>query len=882
MATQPSTAEKKRSRQLIDCMDQRIELDKEDGDIALFHALILKLEYITKLVTCGVLACVAEDVDRQRYSVEHKLVRADSIGDWVRALHDILTGPPAEFIEMSARVLQKELTQRVGPGDWRYDAVVKIGNAATAAGVKANLGRKTALRQFFDIGVLLRNRTRGHGAPTTSQCSQLVPHLSAGLDAVVERLSLLSMPWAYLHRNLSGKYRVSPLVGDCSPFDYLKRKTGENLLNGVYLFLNRPIIIPLVVSDAEVRDVFLPNGNFKNASFEMLSYVTNDAPRQDGTTWSSPPGRLPPSETEGLLELESFGDAFANVPPKRQDYVPRLDLERRVERELLDSERHPIVSLTGPGGIGKTSVAIAALHAITEHQDMPFEVVLWISARDIDLLETGPKPVAARVVRQVDIAHAAVELLEPEGHHLPGFDAEEYFQSCLARGAAGNTLYVLDNFETVQSPADVFAWIDTHIRPPNKVLITTRIRDFVGDYPIEISGMTEEEAGILVDRQAKRLGIGDLINSAYKEELISESEGHPYVIRILLGQVGRERRAVRPERIVASSEHILRALFERTYSALGPGSQRVFLLLCSWRVLVPEIGVEAVLLRPGNQRFDVASALDELERFSLVERSVSDEEDTGLVGVPLAAAIYGRGKLEASPYSASVEEDRRLLMEFGPGRPKDPTQSVLPRIESLYQAVAAHAQTRPAVFEERRPVLEYLAMQVPRAYLRLAELVHEVGDPHRATEDAKEYVRRFIERAPMADKQDAWLKLANLCAASQDIRGEVHAISEAAILATSSLSDLSGMGNRLNNRIRTLRSQNIDDAWSAEVAEHIARVTGEMERHLGNMEATECSRLAWLYLNVGNRERAREIANIGLSREPTNAHCANLVGRLES
>jgi hypothetical protein len=42
-------------------------------------------------------------------------------------------------------------------------------------------------------------------------------------------------------------------------------------------------------------------------------------------------------------------------------------------------------------------------------------------------------------------------------------------------------LFVFDNFETVRSPAELYIWIDTYVRPPDKVLITTRFRDFKGD-----------------------------------------------------------------------------------------------------------------------------------------------------------------------------------------------------------------------------------------------------------------------------------------------------------------------------------------------------------------------------------------------------------------
>ena len=42
-------------KRLFDGIDNRIALDKEDGDHAYFHALSLKLEYVTKIVTSGVI-----------------------------------------------------------------------------------------------------------------------------------------------------------------------------------------------------------------------------------------------------------------------------------------------------------------------------------------------------------------------------------------------------------------------------------------------------------------------------------------------------------------------------------------------------------------------------------------------------------------------------------------------------------------------------------------------------------------------------------------------------------------------------------------------------------------------------------------------------------
>ena len=364
--------------------------------------------------------------------------------------------------------------------------------------------------------------------------------------------------------------------------------------------------------------------------------------------------------------------------------------------------------------------------------------------------------------------------------------------------------------------------------------------------------------------------------------MIRETDGHPYVIKILLGQVAKEHRAITPRRVVASSHDLLSALFERTYEALSPGGQRVFLLLCSWRVFVPEVAVEAVSLRPGTERFDVTEALDELRRFSLVDQIFSIEEEDAFVGVPLAAAMYGRRKLEVSPFKVAVEEDRKILMEFGAGKQDAVERGVLPRIENLVRAVAVRASSSPTTLEERLPVLEYLATKTPKAYLRLADLVLEVDDSRHSTDRAKKYVRNYLESAPIPDRQSVWVKLANLCQLSQDPVGEVHALSEAALLPTTDLDNLGSFANRLNTRIRDLKGRSITNAWSGEIRELLERVIGAMEKRLKDLSATNCSRLAWLYLNVGNPQRARDVANVGVEREPENEHCRNLILKLDS
>ena len=196
----------------------------------------------------------------------------------------------------------------------------------------------------------------------------MCPLLSNALARVAADFELFRLPWAYLHRNLSGKFRVSPLLGGCAEFDYLKRTRDIALPNGVFIYLQQalpersqptpalrstrsPVFVPLVLSDPDLSDVLVPNGDFKAGTFETLSYITNDVVRKDGSLWTNPPGRLPASESEGRPSLEQVGNTFANLPPVPVGHIPRRSLEDLLREELTRTDRHPIVSLTGSGGI---------------------------------------------------------------------------------------------------------------------------------------------------------------------------------------------------------------------------------------------------------------------------------------------------------------------------------------------------------------------------------------------------------------------------------------------------------------------------------------------------------------------------------------------------
>ena len=863
----------------IEAMFNRAENEKSESDVAYFNALMYTGELLMKLAIAGLVAAVQDDRERHRYRLEYRLVRANSLGDWDHVLDDILTGSSAQFLDQAAGNTTQALTKRMSEGTWQFDSLQDL--TATFQSVELDSPPRTHRtvqgRTWFKNFVDLRNGTRGHGAPQAAALGQACPSLAQSIYKVSSNLPLFLVPWAYLYRNLNGKYRVTTWGNTSEFLEKLKRETTYSFHNGVHIELGKLRQVGGVDSNPEGSDFWFFNGGFGENKYEMLSYLTNDRKSKDSVSYMQPAEELPPSETEGLGQLNVKGATFTNVPEPIGNYVPRASLENELEGLLKALERHPIVTLTGRGGIGKTSTALQVVTRLIESEGGPYEVVVWFSSRDVDLLPSGPKAVQPHGVSIRDFAVEYARLLSPGEMNVRGFSRQDYLAKHLAGETIGPTLFVFDNFETTTSPVEVFKWIDTYVRGPNKVLITSRSRGFTGDYEVQVSGMTHSEAEELIMQSAKAVGIEERISATYREELINESNGHPYVIKLMLGEVARGNGTHRPERIMAAQGEALTALFERSYNKLSPAAQRVFLTLCKWRSSVPALAVEAVLLRPQNEQMDVGEAIAELVRAFFIEESIDEATGESEVSVPLAARLFGVRKLEVSLWQASIEADIPILHLLG-ARAVGSTPELGGRIEGLFRNVAKAVAQDRSRFAELRPVLEFITSRYPYASVLLARLVSELDEDE---SEEERYLLNYVQ-GPEHSKMpawEAWKRIAEIRKKVGNVSGEIHALAQSCRHDSTPASELSNAANQIN---LILRQQSTEKLLWEEKQFLITDVVGALNGSFKELDATDLSRLAWLQIHLGDSASAMETVQRGLEIDVNNQYCQSLFIRLSN
>ena len=302
------------------------------------------------------------------------------------------------------------------------------------------------------------------------------------------------------------------------------------------------------------------------------------------TGYVAPDLDLLPSETTARHALVWLDHIAHNLPRQPADFVNRPMLGARL-RTLLTDRQHRLITLRGGGGMGKTALALHALWEFIEAgEPFGYDFVLWFSARDIDLLESGPRERLRDVSDVDDVAESFAQLMGEE--QLVGQDAVSYMVDQVSdRDGGPSYLIVLDNLETFESPARIQRVLDESVVLPSKVLLTSRHEEFRGDYPIEVAGMEETEADRLMVEEARRHYAEPRVDRQVRDKIAAATGSRAYAMKLAVAQIGQglSPRGSHPEhsntfglagRAVRS---VVRATFRRwTLSVPDAGRCRAF------------------------------------------------------------------------------------------------------------------------------------------------------------------------------------------------------------------------------------------------------------------------------------------------------------------
>jgi predicted ATPase/DNA-binding SARP family transcriptional activator len=303
------------------------------------------------------------------------------------------------------------------------------------------------------------------------------------------------------------------------------------------------------------------------------------------------------------------GDTGGNLPARRPELIGR-DEDRAAVRDALG--RVPVVTLVGPGGIGKTQLALAVAHAVADDRPEP----VW-------LVELAPVASPADVPRVVADALGVIE--------RPGRSVAAAIAATLRDRSA---LIVIDNCEHVLDAAAELVSSVVADCPDVRVLATSRERLGIAHEQVVVVPPLPSAAGaaLFAARAAAVAPTAGLAaDAAAVEGICRRLDGVPLAIELAAARTS----TLAPDDLVARLDDALRLLADGrrddvahhqtlratigwSHDLLGPAERTILHRLSVFAGPFTLDAAEAVAAGGGLDAVDVAVLVGRLADQSMV------------------------------------------------------------------------------------------------------------------------------------------------------------------------------------------------------------------------------------------------------------------------
>lgn len=304
------------------------------------------------------------------------------------------------------------------------------------------------------------------------------------------------------------------------------------------------------------------------------------------------------------------------VPPS-YDTLFGIDDVRQTLVELLLSPEPPwVVTLTGIGGIGKSSLANAAVRQVIHH--FHYDHIIWLSL-DPQLAKDENSPASS--LSYAELMAQLAPLVSPHmGPQTPAQQRDLAIQQLLK---SFPHLVVIDNLE-VETDSQLLTHLH-NLANPSKFLLTSRVRPFsqIGAFNFPVRELPTADAIALIRHQAHTIGQRQLAQAT--DELLAtiytHVGGNPLALKLIVGlthdlslpQIIEELTQVHLHEV----EHLYRHIYWQVWQQLSQDAK----VLLEVMPISSDTGIVQAQLQAicGLEAKQLVNAIHELSQRSLLE-----------------------------------------------------------------------------------------------------------------------------------------------------------------------------------------------------------------------------------------------------------------------
>ncbi|HRN47550.1 MAG TPA: NB-ARC domain-containing protein [Niabella sp.] len=327
--------------------------------------------------------------------------------------------------------------------------------------------------------------------------------------------------------------------------------------------------------------------------------------------------KIPSDFVEDFLNTNGI---INNIPIPDYDYeggfVGRDD-DRKKIIQLLNGEKFPVITITGSGGVGKTSLALKVIQDITENpSNRIFDAIIWSSAKETKLSELGIEDIEPSLKSYDELLDTIIDLFGFRDELTSSeIDEKEKLANSIIE-LSKKVLIVIDNLETITDQRIINFILDAPLKV--KFLITSRKGIGQVERRHELKELKVKEAVYLFRQLAKDKQLPNLLNLPDDtiKNYVSKVSYYPLAIKWVIGQVARGKDINRIiDSIHTTDSDISKFCYEQIFATLSDNCKKILFTL-SLLDSTPNSTVLEYVVELDDQAFD--DTIEELILVSLV------------------------------------------------------------------------------------------------------------------------------------------------------------------------------------------------------------------------------------------------------------------------